>query len=42
MGGAHSKGVEKYLEEKGWEVQTNVMINTFQVDDIEVGDNDAT
>jgi RHS repeat-associated protein len=42
MGGAYSKGVEKYLEEKGWEVQTNVMINTFQVDDIEVGDNDAT
>ena len=42
MGGAYSKGVEKYLEEKGWEVQNNIMINTFQVDDIEVSDNDAT
>lgn len=42
MGGAYSKGVEKYLEEKGWKVQTNVMINTFQVDDIEVDNNDDT
>jgi len=42
MGDAYSKGVEKYLEEHGWDVEMNVMINTFEVDDIEVQDNDNT
>jgi RHS repeat-associated protein len=42
MGGAFSKGVEKFLEEKGWKVDFNIMINTFQVDNIKVDKNDAT
>jgi len=42
MGGAYSKGVEKYLEEQGHTVEMNVMINTFEVDDIDVQDNDST
>lgn len=34
MGGAFSKGVEKYLKEQGFEVSHNLMINTYQVNDI--------
>lgn len=42
MGGAFSKGVEKYMKEKGWKVKNNVMINTFQVDKIENKSNNGT
>lgn len=34
MGGAFSKGVEKFLKENGLKVEYNVMINTYQVDEI--------
>lgn len=34
MGGAFSKGIEKYLKEQGFKVSHNLMINTYQVDDI--------
>ena len=35
MGGAFSKGIEKYLKEMGRKVEYNVMINTYQVDRID-------
>ena len=35
MGGAFSKGIEKYLKEMGHKVVYNIMINTFQVDKID-------
>ena len=34
MGGAFSKGIEKYLKEMGRKVEYNLMINTYQVDRI--------
>jgi RHS repeat-associated protein len=42
MGGAFSKGAEQYLKEQGWEVKNNIMINAFQVDDIENEKNNRT
>ncbi len=42
MGGAFSKGVEKYLKEMGRRVEYNVMINTYQVDKINNPKSDET
>ena len=35
MGGAFSKGIEIFIKEKGRKVKYNVMINTFQIKDID-------
>ena len=42
MGGAFSKGVEKYLKEMGRRVEYNVMINTYQVNRINNPKSDET
>ena len=42
MGGAFSKGIEKYIKEQGREVEYNIMINTFQVDRIKNERNSKT
>ena len=39
MGGAFSMGIEDYIKEQGREVEVNAMINTYQVDHIDI---DAT
>ena len=42
MGGAFSKGIENYLKENGRKIDYNVMINTFQADEINNPESDET
>lgn len=42
MGSAEAAGAKKYLEEKGWNVTTMVLLNSFQSDDIEIDKTNGT
>ena len=42
MGAAFSKGVEKYIKEMGGDVTYNVMLNSYQIDDIDNTKNNGT
>ena len=42
MGGAFSMGIEDYIKEQGRSVDYNVMINTYQVDKINVDKSSKT
>ena len=42
MGTAFSKGVEKYIKEMGGDVTYNVMLNSYQIDDIDNTKNNGT
>jgi RHS repeat-associated protein len=42
MGGAFSTGVQQYLEEQGWTVESSVFINTFQSGNVKTQNNGST
>ncbi|MDR1180738.1 MAG: hypothetical protein LBL13_02005, partial [Bacteroidales bacterium] len=41
MGGAFSTGVQQYLEEQGWVVESSVFINTYQSKDVKTQENNS-
>ncbi len=42
MGSAEAAGAKKYLEEKGWNVETMVLLNSFKSDDIKIDKSNGT
>jgi RHS repeat-associated protein len=42
MGGAFSTGIQQYLEEQGWAVESSVFINTYQSSGVETKKNNST